>query len=143
MTTMRWTFQFLLWGSVTGAFTIATALALGDTVWLWVSHINNLLPALHDSIDPLMLAFLFGELAHTARVMQSAHEIRPELIAAIAALASVRHLLVVLTINKTPTLDQILGSGSLTVGFVAIWMGVVYIRRHLNSSYPTDKRDEA
>ncbi len=139
---MRWTFQFLLWGSVTAAFTLATTLAIGDTLWLWVSHADNLLPALHDSVDPLMLAFLFGELAHTARVMQSDHEIRPELIVAIAALASVRHLLVVLTINKTPSLGQILGSGALTLIFVSMWMGVIYVRTHLIASHPSRQSEK-
>ncbi len=143
MTTMRWTFQFLLWGSVTAAFTLATALAIGDTVWLWLSHANNLLPALHDSIDPLMLAFLFGELAHTAQVMQSGHEIRPELIIAIAALASVRHLLVILTVNKAPTIQQLLGSSVLTVVFAAMWLGAIYVRARVISPHSSGNSDEA
>lgn len=128
----RWTFQSLLWGSMTAAFSMATALALGDTLWLWFSSAHHLLTALHTSIDPLMLAFLFAELAHTAQVMNATHEIRPELIMALVSLASVRHLLVVLTVYKDPHFQQLWESGALTVVFVSIWIGSSYFHTHFD-----------
>ncbi len=119
---MRYEFESWLWGTMTAAFTLATALAIGSAIWQWVTAYPNLLGALHTSVDPLMLAFLFAELAHTARVMQSTHHIRPELIIILLSLASARHLLVLLTVTANPSLSSIWGSGALTTLFVVVWM---------------------
>lgn len=134
MTTKRCMFESWLWGSVTAAFTVATVLVLADTFWLWIANAHHLLTALHASIDPLMLAFLFAELAHTARVMQSTHHIRPELIITLASLASVRHLLVLLTVEGHPNFQQIWESGVLTAVFVIIWMIAAYVTARLPQS---------
>jgi uncharacterized membrane protein (DUF373 family) len=107
---------------MTVAFTLATALALGATGWEWIAGRQDLLAVLHNSVDPLMLAFLFAELAHTAQVMQSTHHIRPELIIILASLASARHLLVLLTVTRNPTLASMWGSAGVTTLFVVVWM---------------------
>jgi phosphate starvation-inducible membrane PsiE len=104
------------------AFTVAAALALGATGWLWIAVRPDLAGGLHESVDPMMLVFLFAELAHTARVMQSTHHIRPDLIVILASLVSARHLLVLLTVTHKPTAASLWGSAGVLAMFVILWI---------------------
>ncbi|POB09886.1 MAG: hypothetical protein C7B44_12160 [Sulfobacillus thermosulfidooxidans] len=126
---------------MTLAFTLATALAIGTAIWQWVTSYPHLLGALHTSVDPLMLAFLFAELAHTARVMQSTHHLRPELIIILLSLASARHLLVLLTVTDHPSISSLWASGALTTLFVIVWMAwaIVAARTKAESQEARDK----
>ncbi len=140
---MRNRFDSWLWGAIAAAFTLATALTLIATGWQWIAGRLDLLAVLHSSVDPLMLAFLFAELAHIARVMRATHHIRPELIIILAALASARHLLVLLTVTHNPSLANLWSSAGVTTLFIAVWMAWTVLSPRLLPQSPEQHSEEA